>query len=99
MITELLKSYCIFNPPIGYLQGMNDLFVPILLAYLPKWDEEGYPIDDLNNHIDKNNYCSIIFWCFDFMLRNIDHLKLLANVTEQCKKLAEIIFQIIILFF
>lgn len=95
MITELLKSYCIFNPPIGYLQGMNDLFVPILLAYLPKWDEEGYPIDDLNNHIDKNNYCSIIFWCFDFMLRNIDHLKLLANVTEQCKKLAEIIFQII----
>ncbi|KAH0786529.1 TBC1 domain family member 17 [Histomonas meleagridis] len=34
MVTQLLRTYCIFNPPIGYLQGMNDLFVPILLAFL-----------------------------------------------------------------
>lgn len=98
MITELLKSYCIFNPPIGYLQGMNDLFVPILLAYLPDWNEESSPINHDGKPIDQNeteDYCSIIFWCFDFMLRNIDHLKLLANVTEQCKKLSEVIFQII----
>jgi len=94
MVTRLLKTYCIFNPPIGYLQGMNDLFVPILLAFLPNWNDEGFPLDENGNILDHEPYLPIIFWCFDAMLRNIDHLKLLASVTEQCQKQAESIFQI-----
>lgn len=94
MVTRLLKTYCIFNPPIGYLQGMNDLFVPILLAFLPNWDADGQPLDSEGGVLDYKPYLPTIFWCFDAMLRNIDHLKLLQSVTEQCQKQAEAIFQI-----
>ena len=95
MVTRLLKTYCIFNPPIGYLQGMNDLFVPILLAFLPRWNSECEPITEDGSIMDYKPYLPTIFWCFDAMLRNIDHLKLLANVTAQCRKQAETVFQII----
>ena len=94
MVTRLLKTYCVFNPPIGYLQGMNDLFVPILLAFLPSWNDDCDPIDENGVVMQYEPYLPTIFWCFDAMLRNIDHLKLLASVTEQCKKQAETIFQI-----
>ncbi|OHS96536.1 hypothetical protein TRFO_09930 [Tritrichomonas foetus] len=96
MVTRLLKTYCVFNPPIGYLQGMNDLFVPILLAFLPRWNSECAPIDENGEVMDYLPYLPTIFWCFDAMLRNIDHLKLLASVTDQCKKQAETIFQIML---
>jgi hypothetical protein len=95
MVTRLLKTYCLFNPPIGYLQGMNDLFVPILLAFLPDWAESGEPVGLDGAEIDCQPFLPTIFWCFDAMLRNIDHLKLLQSVTEQCQKLAESVFQII----
>lgn len=94
MVTKLLKTYCVFNPPIGYLQGMNDLFVPILLAFLPKWNKDCDPVDDNDEVMNYEPYLPTIFWCFDAMLRNIDHLKLLAKVTEQCKEQASIIFHI-----
>jgi hypothetical protein len=94
MVTRLLQTYCIFNPPIGYLQGMNDLFVPILLAFLPKWADGGEPLDTDGNVLNYLPYLPTIFWCFDAMLRNIDHLKLLQSVTDQCQKLAESVFQI-----
>ena len=95
MVTKLLKTYCIFNPPIGYLQGMNDLFVPILLSFLPLWNEEGSPIDSEGNVINHEPFLPQIFWCFDAMLRNTDHLKLLANVTEQCQFQADAVFNIL----
>jgi len=85
MVTRLLESYCVFNPPIGYLQGMNDLFVPILLAFLPKWDDNGNPVSEDSQVIDHEQFLSTIFWCFDAMLRNTDHLDLLADVTKQCQ--------------
>ena len=96
MVTKLLKTYCVFNPPIGYLQGMNDLFVPILLGFLPDWDEKtGNPIDKSGAvKEDYADYLPIVFWCFDAMLRNIDHLKLLQDVTKQCQILAKSIFDI-----
>jgi hypothetical protein len=94
MVMRLLQTYCVFNPPIGYLQGMNDLFVPILLAFLPDWGDDGDPLDSDGQVLDFQPFLPVIFWCFDAMLRNIDHLKLLQNVTEQCQKLADIVFQI-----
>lgn len=88
MVTQLLQTYCVFNPPIGYLQGMNDLFVPILLGFLPRWNEDGMPVDAEGNVVDHMQYMSIVFWCFNAMLRNVDHLDLLANVTTECQKLS-----------
>jgi hypothetical protein len=96
MVTDLLQTYCIFNPPIGYLQGMNDLFVPILITYLPDWNEEGSPIDSAGNVIEYQRYLPTIFWCFDAMLRNLDHLALLGNVTGECRKLAHKVHEILL---
>jgi hypothetical protein len=95
MVTRLLRTYCVFNPPIGYLQGMNDLFVPILLAFLPRWNEAGDPISEDGTILEYEKYLPTVFWCFDAMLRNIDHLKLLADVTKQCQDLADSISRIL----
>jgi hypothetical protein len=73
---------------------MNDLFVPILLAFLPNWADDGQPLDTDGKVLGYLPFLPTIFWCFDAMLRNIDHLKLLQSVTEQCQKLAEAVFQI-----
>jgi len=88
MVTDLLKTYVIFNPVVGYLQGMNDLFVPILLAYLPKWNDDSFPINDSGEVLNYTNYMSIIFWCFHSMLVNVNHFGILRSVTETCKTMA-----------
>jgi hypothetical protein len=95
MVTQLLRAYCIFNPPIGYLQGMNDLFVPILLSFLPNWNDDSCPVDGDGAVVDHQPFLPIIFWCFEAMLRNIAHLDLLTNVTEQCKKMAGIVGELL----
>ena len=95
VLSQLLKIYCIYNPPIGYLQGMNDLFVPIILAYMPQWDEKGDPIDSEGNIIDYNALKPEIFWCFDSMLRNTDHISFLSSVTEHCQGEAAIVQKIL----
>jgi hypothetical protein len=46
--------YAIYNPPIGYLQGMNDLFVPLILTFISGWSEDGEPIDiDRSRNLQK----------------------------------------------
>ena len=95
MVTQLLQTYCVFNPVIGYLQGMNDLFVPILLAFLPNWNDNGDPVDKDGNVVDHVPYMSPVFWCFDAMLRNVSHLDLLANVTSECQELSSQIHRIL----
>jgi hypothetical protein len=61
MVTRLLQTYCVFNLPIGYLQGMNDLFVPILLAFLPEWGENGEPRDADGQVLDFLPFLPVIF--------------------------------------
>lgn len=95
IITLLLRAYCLFNQDVNYLQGMNDLYVPIILAFLPKWNDDGEPVDDNNNVliyldekyklIDKDEYLPIIFWCFHSMLKNINHMKILSEITLECQ--------------
>ena len=94
MLTEFLKMYSIFNPPLGYLQGMNDLFVPIIMAYVPNWKDDGTPVDDNGNQIDLEPLMPKLFWCFEAMLRNTDQLSLLAKVTEHCQRQALKVHQI-----
>lgn len=89
MLSELLRMYSIYNPPISYLQGMNDLFVPFITAYMPIWSEEGIPLDKDGNKVDFEPLKPIIFWCFDAMLLNTQQIILLENVTEHCGHIAE----------
>jgi len=95
LLTQLLKIYCIFNPPIGYLQGMNDLFVPIMLSYIPKWNPEGLPFDENDKPIDSMELAPVIFWCFEAMLRNTNHISFLSSVTDQCQKKAQLVHKIL----
>ncbi|OHT06109.1 hypothetical protein TRFO_25966 [Tritrichomonas foetus] len=95
MLTRLLRMYCMYNPPISYLQGMNDLFVPIIHSYFPIWNENGDPVDNQGQIVDHLPHMPAIFWDYEAMLRNIDHLSLLSGVTEQCMEKARTALQII----
>ncbi|OHT15406.1 hypothetical protein TRFO_14174 [Tritrichomonas foetus] len=95
ILTEYLRMYSILNPPVGYLQGMNDLFVPIILAYIPNWTEDSSPIDENGEIIDPRPFSPSIFWCFESMLQNTNQFALLADVTEYCKGVAQLIHNIL----
>lgn len=97
LLTKLLHSFVIFNSKLGYLQGMNDLFTPLIKLYIPNWNDEGKPL--INNvemsqgEIDK--ITPKIFWSFYFMLANIEHDDFLSNVGVSCNKIAEYINSLI----
>lgn len=92
MLSALLRAYCLYNPTIGYLQGMNDLYVPIILTYFPNWDENGNPVDENGNVIsDYMKSLPLMFACFKHMLRRTNHLTLLSSVTEQCQERSRVI--------
>jgi hypothetical protein len=96
ILKELLRAYCIYNENIGYLQGMNDLFVPIIHAYFPRWKPEtGQPIDEAGDPVEYRSKLPIIFWNFDGMLKCTDHTTLLSSVTVQCLNKAHLIGNII----
>ena len=90
ILTKFLKMYVLYNPPISYLQGMNDLLVPIITAYFPNWDTQGHPVDEngapLSNYEEK---LPIMFWCFEAMLRNTRHTELLQDVPGMSKQIAQ----------
>ena len=93
-LMTLLRVYCLFNQNIGYVQGMNDLFVPIMLTYMPKWNEEGEPVDENGNIIDPNKYIPKMFWIYDAMLRNVGHDIFLTSLTDNSVKIAKKVMHI-----
>lgn len=95
MLTKLLRMYALYNPPISYLQGMNDLFVPFILTFIPRWSEEGIPLDADGNELDYKSLMPMIFWGFDSMLINTNQVELLESVTEHCAEMAEEIHSIL----
>ena len=110
ILTLLLRCYSLFNPPISYLQGMNDIFVPIILSYFPYWNLSGNPLsapynpensedpensENILSEDEINKRLPLIFSCYDSMLRNINHLKILKNVTEECQILAKVVIMIL----
>lgn len=97
LLTKLLRSFVLFSTNLGYLQGMNDLFVPIIKLYIPDWNEEGDPMNGdvkmSQEEIDK--ITPKIFWDFYYMLDNIDHIDFLSNVGNNCNEMAEYINSIL----
>lgn len=108
LLSKFLKIFAVYNPPLSYLQGMNDLFVPIMLAFIPEWDDQCHPLNlgpsplasyqippikpseiyHKENSSSNNNYEELeplIFWCFNSMLQNTKHIRLIGNVTLQCQ--------------
>jgi hypothetical protein len=89
IVQRVLTTYCLFNPAIGYLQGMNDLLVPILLAYFPHWDDDSRPIDETGELITNwEDYVPEIFWAYERLLHRTDHLPLLQDVTNHAKHIS-----------
>jgi hypothetical protein len=85
ILATLLNCFLLYAPHISYLQGMNDIFVPILLSFIPDWDDDSNPICD---NIDEK--LALVFWCFDGMLLVIDHNNLLSDVTAECKRVSSL---------
>ena len=85
ILTDLLNCYLLYNPKVLYLQGMNDLFVPILLNYIPDWDENSNPIncDDIDEKL------ALVFWCYDGMLKSLHHTDLLSRLTDKMKYISQ----------
>jgi hypothetical protein len=97
LLTKLLNIYARHNPPLGYLQGMNDLFVPLIRALLPLdcWNDSGTPLDESGNEVDVRAIESKLFWCFDAFLKHTGHLRLLTSVTEQCRRQAGMVIRLL----
>jgi hypothetical protein len=74
---------------------MNDLFVPIILSYFPRWNDAGMPVDEDDQIIDYKPMIPKIFWCFEGMLHKTNHVSLLASVTEHCQGKAKTIVGLI----
>jgi hypothetical protein len=94
-LTTLLKVFAVFNPNISYLQGMNDLFVPILLAFYPNWDSNGNPIDNEGNIVDLEPKIPLFFFIFDYMLKKTGHIKVIFDVTNECRNIAGKVLQVL----
>ena len=94
-LTTLLKIYSLYNPPIGYIQGMNDLFVPILFIFFSNWDEEGNPIDDNGNIISVDDKLPMILWYFDSKICHLDHYKILKDMAYESDAIATKVYKIL----
>lgn len=97
MLITLLKVYCLYNQNIGYVQGMNDLFVPLILTYFPNWNDEGDPIDSegkvLENYKDQ---FPKLFWLYESMLNNVNHDNFFLSITLNCNEIAKKAMKILI---
>jgi len=95
ILMNLLKCYCIHNPVVSYLQGMNDLFVPFILAYIPHWDSNSNPVNQSGESISSKDSLFKIFWTFESMLKITGQVFILKNVTEGCTIYAKRVFDIV----
>ncbi|KAH0791962.1 TKL family protein kinase [Histomonas meleagridis] len=91
ILTKLLRSYLVYNPSVGYLQGMNDIFVPLIRLFFPEWNSEGHPVkgDRLLTEEEIEQTSSKIFWHFSYMLRHINHEYLLSSIGSVCNEIAD----------
>ena len=88
LLTKILHAYNVYNPCVNYVQGMNDLFVPILDAFIREWDEKGNPIDENGEIMDIDKIDHIMFWCYAHFLEVTNHTDFLPLVSEQCKNMS-----------
>ncbi|KAH0793949.1 RabGAP/TBC domain-containing protein [Histomonas meleagridis] len=91
ILQTLLRTYTFFNPRILYLQGMNDLMVPLMTVYYPNVNEDGIPINNDGSIMDYEKLYPKIFWLFNSFLYRVGHAKFLMSInTSSMSKLTEI---------
>ena len=95
LLTKILHVYNVYNPCVNYVQGMNDLFVPILDAFIRKWDENGNPINENGEIIDLNSIDYLLFWCYANFLEVTNHTDFLPMVSEQCKNMSTKVIEVL----
>lgn len=88
MLTRVLTACELLNKNLGYVQGMNDMFVPFVNLYIPNWDANGIPRDSEGNEIDVRKIEYKLFWLYMYFLEFLDHDKFLEKVSESCKLMA-----------
>ena len=83
ILKRLLQLYLFLNREIGYLQGMGDLIVPIVLTYIGKWNEDGIPLNpDGTENKDWEKLLPRMLWVFDAMLLNTGHTNFLRKIQQ-----------------
>ena len=85
LLQDILYSYCIYNPEIGYVQGMSDISVSIIELYITEWDDNG-PIYPEGIELD---YVSKVFWCFVNFIKKLKHDLILKNIPNGNKLIAK----------
>ena len=95
LLTKILKAYNIYNQRVNYVQGMNDLFVPILDAFIPSWDEKGNPLDYDGKPLDVSQIDYLMFWCYANFLEVTNHTEFLPIVSEQCKNMSSHVMELL----
>ena len=83
-----MRRLAYFNRDISYIQGMIDLMLPILFAYIPNW-ENGEPLSEVEK------FEPIIFWCNDQMLRRDGSFWLVRDIYGESKRIIDDSFKII----
>jgi hypothetical protein len=95
IVRSILRVYVFANPRIGYLQGMNDLVVPIILVYFRSWNDEGVPLNpDGSEMTDWRDFVPKIFWLFDALLTNTGHGQILMKISKDSLSQTQIIFDL-----
>lgn len=95
IIRDLLQTYSIYNPQVCYLQGMNDLMVPIILTYITNVNDDGIPINKDGTIMDYKVLYPKLFWLFDALLKNTGHISFLISINTNKVRNLEIITEII----
>ncbi|KAJ9465824.1 GTPase-activating protein gyp1 [Diplonema papillatum] len=83
-LERMLFIWSIRHPATGYVQGMNDLMIPFIVAFLASFIPEGMLLGDNGKELETVvtdlgafallNVEADVFWCFSAFLHNIqDH--------------------------
>ena len=68
LLINILFAWSVRHPASGYVQGINDLCIPLINAFAPKGDINGISDEDLNS-LEAD-----VFWCLTAILDRIQNV-------------------------